>query len=137
MKKKFMLVIAVIMVLGSIRAMAMTEQEAMDMNTLTKIDAIEGSFSGECHECNHEDGRIMAVQMDSIKILKDRVDTLVNIAGDEGVLQQSSLGQMSFLADMYVTEAEQARSSDALNKVYESSLELEKEVRKIEKQLGR
>lgn len=72
MKKKFMLAIAVIMVLGSVKAMAMSEEEAASINTLSKIEAVERSSSVEQGDFN--DTKIAAMQIDDMKrMIKDMI----------------------------------------------------------------
>lgn len=121
MKKSIMLVIAFIMLLGSVRAMAGSDSE--------------GDFCMDCWE--QQEGRITAAQIEQIRSLRDRVDKLIDIAAekDSEALQETQLGQLSSLTSAYVSEAEESRSASELDRVYSDAMKIEKDVIKIERQL--
>lgn len=138
MKKKITLALAVIMVLGSVKAMAMTAEEAHHMNQLSKIETMAEAREGACTTCSDSElTRIAATQLMQIEQLKNEVDELISAAGDQGSsLQENSLGQISFLADTYDSEAKATDNANKINQIWEQAMSLQKEVTKIKARLN-
>lgn len=133
MKKKVLLAMAVIMALGSIKAMAMTEEEAMDLNALTKTFAAEENMKAqESQSVNDADGKIMAVQIDEIEQVGKDIQDLISELGAEGSgLQENGLGQMDFLASSYEQEAKSSQNPDQVNNLWKKAMELKEQVSEI------
>lgn len=137
MKKKALLAMAIIMVLGSIKSMAMTEEEALDLNALTKIEAAEADLRDEEMQINHVDGAIMATQIDQIEQVNKDIQLLIDQVGAEGSgLQENGLGQLSYLADTYEQQANATQNPDKVNKIWKQAMELKAQVEKIKAQRG-
>lgn len=131
MKKKVLLAMAVIMVLGSVKAMALTAEEENQFTKIEAVEAMNAEMSGEA-EISQVDGAIMAKQIMDIEDVNKEVQGLIDRLGEEGSgLQQSSLGQMSFLADSYEQQAKATQNVDKVNELWEQAMDLKGKVSKI------
>ncbi|WP_374029601.1 hypothetical protein [Bdellovibrio bacteriovorus] len=104
MKKKVMLALAIIMVLGSVKAMALTEEEAYIMNQQTKIDAVEADVG--CSTCADGDSDIIegklqaAAKVSMVGLIEDsraQVKEIRKIGNDIGTAMDDSHGLIKFL----------------------------------------
>lgn len=127
MKKKVLLAMAVIMVLGSVKAMALTDDEVMDMNAATKVEAVE-AMNAEMANGDLTDGKIAAVQIAEIRELNQKIDRLTS----ESMAEGSGLGQLSDQADRLLRQAEATEDSAEINKLWIEAKELNETVLKIQ-----
>lgn len=115
MKKKVMFAIAIVMMLGSIRAMAMSESEALDRNALTKTMAVEASVCMNCHT----DTKIAAMQIDDMKLMiediiqmQERADILF---GEDGTPRVGHLYKLASEADVIYMNANSSTSAEEIH----------------------
>lgn len=110
--KMLKIVLAASLLVGSVKAMA----EQSGDNELT---------------------RVAAVQIEQIEDVKAQVDDLISKVGDRGAaLQENSLGQISFIIDSYVAEANSTDDLEKINTLWTESQELGHEVQVIKARLN-
>lgn len=135
MKKKVLLAMAVIMALGSIKAMAMSEEdETLAMNAITKTIAAEENMKAqESQSVSDADGKNMAVQIGEIREVGEEIQKLISKLGEDGAgLQGSGLAQLESLASDYEQEAESSQSPARVYELWNEAMKLKKKVLEIE-----
>ena len=136
MKKHVLLAMSVIMVLGSIKAMAMSDEDIM--NQQTKIDAMvmNQRIANQNESFVDQDSKIQAVQkMDILRINREveRVLTLLETEGPMGSLQATGIGQLSDIAQRNLDMSDISENSDEINSLWLSSQEVERDLIQIKK----
>lgn len=134
MKKHVLLAMAVIMVLGSIKAMAMSDEDIM--NQQTKIDAMvmNQRIANNNESFVDQDFKIQAVQKtDILRINREveRVLTLLETEGPMGSLQATGIGQLSDIAQRNFDMSDISENGDEINSLWLSSQEVEKDLIQI------
>ncbi|MEN0057264.1 MAG: hypothetical protein AAGB31_00390 [Bdellovibrio sp.] len=133
--------LTLLLILTSVQAFAMSDEDIMRENTEGKIQAAmadrqeQKSYSVQT---DAEFGRIAASQILQIKQVREDVDALIELASqdrNEGSLQKYQLGQLSFLADSYVNMAESTDNAETINQVYNEALNLQKVVDQLKKEI--
>ena len=97
-----------------------------------------GSFKAMAEERgDNELTRVAAVQISQIEDVKAQVDDLINKVGDRGsALQENSLGQISFIIDSYVQEANNTDDVEKINALWTESQEIGHQVEAIKAHLN-
>lgn len=145
MKKNVLLAMAVIMLLGSIKALAVEdEDDAYNENQRTKIEAAQKYMREQEEEkekevddaVDHANGTVTAVQIRDIEQVNADIDSLIDRVGtkDSGLqeIQDNGLGQLSSLAEDYEKRAKAAiDDSDEVNSIWEQAMDLKVQVSKI------
>ena len=77
------------------------------------------------------------MQISQIEDVKAQVDDLINKVGDRGsALQENSLGQISFIIDSYVQEANNTDDVEKINALWSESQEIGHQVEAIKAHLN-
>ncbi len=125
MKKHVLLAMAVIMVLGSIKAMAMSEQEAMDMNQQSKVEAgIRNQQMDRMDEATHGNGQIQAAQKNHIRDIRIKsaqtIKALIKL-DQNSILSESGIGQVDDMASRAFDISKDSENSNDIQASWELS----------------
>lgn len=132
MKKHVLLAMAVIMVLGSIKAMAMSEQEAMDMNQQSKVEA--GIRNQQWESLVDQDTKIQGAhkaEIRDIRILSYQVGTALGEENLQNALRNNSIAQIDFEAEQNFKESDVSENGQHIEALLQSSRGLEKTLKEI------
>lgn len=104
MKKQFKLALAVIMVLGSVKAFAMTDEDIMIMNTEGKIEAAMGEEGcSTCERFDFMEGKIEAAAAMNMKFIvqdaQKKVSEIKKIGNLIGTSMEDSQGLIKFIGE--------------------------------------
>ena len=125
MKKHVLLAMAVIMVLGTFKAMAQSEQEVMDMNQQSKVEAVvRNQQMGRIDEAQHGNGQIQAAQKNQIRSLREKSAQVVNALvqlDQESILSQTGIGQIDDRANRAFSLSKDSENSSDIQTAWELS----------------
>ncbi|NUN04863.1 MAG: hypothetical protein HUU57_03780 [Bdellovibrio sp.] len=125
MEKHVLLAMAVIMVLGSVKALAMSDQDLMDMNQQSKVEAmVRNQQMDRLDEVAHGNGQIQAAQKNHIRDLRIKsaqtINALVKL-DQNSILSESGIGQVEDMLSRAFKVSKDSESSNLIQNAWELS----------------
>lgn len=133
MKKHVLLAMAVIMVLGSVKALAMSDQDLMDMNQQSKVEAMVRNQQME--SLVDQDAKIQGsrlAEITSIRLLAFQVGNALIDADFEDGFKDTKISQIDTETHLIYVEADLAFDDNAkVNSLFKEAKRAEKDLKKI------
>ena len=132
MKKHVLLAMAVIMLLGTFKAMAQSEQEAMDMNQQSKVEA--GIRNQQWGSLVDQDAKIQGSDISKIteiRLLSYKVGTALGKQDIPDAFKDNSFSQLDFEAHQNYVDADSSQDGKQIAELLKSSESIEATLQSI------
>ncbi|MGZ3782702.1 MAG: hypothetical protein ACXVCY_18810 [Pseudobdellovibrionaceae bacterium] len=137
MKSKLVLFVTILSAFCSVQARPITEQEVLDMNAETKVQAVMGAAL-QAEKANEEndilEGKLMATEIMEIDRIKNEADETIARMAIANV-KFGGMGQVTDQAQLISEKAHASEDSEEIYQLWQQAKEIEVTLTKVKSRL--